>query len=216
RSYKDYKILFRQFAVFAFIYIPLSISYPIRNYVLFHQKFGYVPSFGRGFTPSLYNTFYIPLSEMLKNPFNNGGIKGGEFFLEFLLKSSLFGEWRYPGLEPLARAMILLTVIITTIILVYTMLYIKNVNHNLGYLLLLNLLVPFLLEIKFRTDLPVACSQDFRYIAPVLISSAYFLGKAASHFWRSRLWLVKFPIITLVITFCTLSVALILSLGYYN
>jgi hypothetical protein len=153
---------------------------------------------------------------LLKDPFNNGGLKGGQFFLEFLLKSSLFGEWNYPGLESLAVNMLVLTIIIIIIILAYFLFSGVDITKNYGYIFLLNIIIPFLLEMKFRTDLPVACSQDFRYIAPVLISTAYFLGKAVSHFSKPQFRFLKYPINISILAFCTLSAIFLLSLGYYN
>lgn len=216
RNRSRYMVLLRQYAVFGFIYIPLSMSYQLRNYILFHQGFGYVPSLGRGFTPTLYNLLSIPWSHMIAYPFNNGGLNGGEFFVEFLLKSSLFGEWPFPGLERLALVMLFLAMALAVILLAYILWMNKQLLKGHRLIFLLNLVIPILLMMKLRTDLPIACAQDFRYAAPVLISASFFIGEAVSLLNTSRLKFLKYLVIACLVSFCTLSSVFVLFLGYYN
>lgn len=206
----------KQYCIFGLVFVPLAMSYQVRNYVLFNQGFGYVPSLGKGFIPTLYNLIFIPVYDILQHPFNNGGLNGGEFFMEFFLKSSLFGEWQYPGLERIARPMLILAAAIALVILLSIVLPQKSMAVNHRYVFLLNLLVPILLEMKLRTDMPVACSQDFRYAAPVLISAAFFLGEAVSRLKLSKLRILKYAVIVCNVSFCALSAVFVLSLGHYN
>lgn len=215
KNWKENITYLRQFTLFGLLYVPLSMSYQIRNYVLFGQHFGYVPSLGKGFTPTFYNLVALPVDEIIKSPYNHGGLKGGEFFLEFLLKSSLFGEWEYPGLEILAYPLLILSVILILCVLAYLLVSGKRAG-NLRYLFILNLIIPILLAIKFRWDFPVACSQDFRYIAPVLISLAYFLGDAINRLRLRNQKLLANTLLACIMTFCFLSSVFVLSLGYYN
>ncbi|MGI6779035.1 MAG: ArnT family glycosyltransferase [Acetivibrionales bacterium] len=221
-SFGDYKKYLKQFMVFCWIYLPLSLSYQIRNYFMFDQDFGYVPSFGRGFEPDFFNLVYIPVGNIIRNPFNNGGIEGGEFFLEFLLKSSLFGEWEFPGLESLALMLIILSVLNLIILFIYIILSRKRILYNHGYLFVLNLIIPFILAAKFRTDYPVACSQDFRYIAPVLISVSYFLGKAAGghtaagNSLKANAYVFRYITSGSVAAFCIASSVFVLMLSAYS
>ncbi|MCR4435937.1 MAG: glycosyltransferase family 39 protein [Clostridiales bacterium] len=206
----------KQFSICSLIFLPLASSYTIRNFLLFGQKPGYVPSFGKGFTPTLYNLLYLPIGNVIKNPFNSGGLKGGEFFLEFLFKSSLFGEWSYPGLEGPAYALIIAAAANLAVFLVSMFFIQKEEIKGYGLVFLLNLAVPVALAVKFRTDYPIACSQDFRYIAPALISVGYFLGKAAERsLRRDRLWL-KYVVNGSLAAFCILSAAFVLALGNYK
>jgi hypothetical protein len=206
----------RQYTVFGLIVLPLSSLHTIRNYILFNQSFSYVPSFGQGFKPNLFNLVYLPLGNMLKNPFNNGGLQGGEYFLEFLLKSSLFGEWAYPGLEGLATALLLLASASFIIMAVCILRSKKDEIIKFEYLMLLNLVVPFILEVKFRTDFPVACSQDFRYITPVLISVAYYLGKAAGRVSLQGNAILRYAVSGVIAAFCVLSAVFVLMLRNYS
>lgn len=216
RNRGRFKAYLKQFMAFGLVSIPLSVSHQLRNFILFGQSFGYVPSFGVGFIPSTYNLLYLPVDRLLKDPFNNGGIEGGEFFLEFLLKSSLFGEWRYPGLEDLATILILLSVANVVILLTYIFMLKKEDIGGYEFIFLINLAVPFILAAKFRTDFPVACSQDFRYIAPVLISAGYFLGKAVEKVMASSLVVIKCAVTLSIAAFCILSTVFVLSLGHFN
>lgn len=216
RKRSEYIKYVKQYAVFGLIFLPLSMSYQIRNYILFNQGFGYVPYLGKGFTPTFYNLIFIPLSDMLKHPFNNGGIKGGDFFLEFFLKSSLFGEWSYPGMEILAVPMLLLVMAVGLIIMINLLWINKESRKDYRVLLLLNLIIPVLLEMKLRTDLPTACSQDFRYAAPILVSAAFFIGETVRRLEQSKLKILKYLVIACSTLFCILSIIFVLSLGFYN
>ncbi|MCX7747722.1 MAG: glycosyltransferase family 39 protein [Clostridia bacterium] len=217
RNLANYKSYMKQFSVFILIFIPLSMSYPLRNYLLFQQKLGYVPSLGKGFEPNLYNLFYLPVENLFIHPFNNGGLRGGAYFTEFLLKSSLFGEWAYPGLEILGVLLIILTLLLIAIFLIRLFGLRKEGIKPYGYIFLLNLLVPLILAVKFRTDFPVACSQDFRYVAPILISMAYFLGTLADkNTMYSRNMLLRNIALGALGIFNLLSIIFLLSLGYYN
>jgi hypothetical protein len=69
---KQRRSYFRQFTVFAAMTVPLALSHQLRNYILFGQDFGYVPSLGKGFTPTTFNLLYLPVGNMLKSPFNDG------------------------------------------------------------------------------------------------------------------------------------------------
>ena len=206
----------RQFAAFFALYLPLAASFQLRNYLLFGQSFGYVPSFGRGFTPSAFNLVYLPVGNMLADPFNKGGIVGGEYFLEFLIKSSLFGEWSYPGLEIPAAILILLAALIFIIVLTYIFTRKTGIIEKHGWLFLLNLAIPLALAAKFRTDLPVACSQDFRYISPILVTLSFFLGQAAAQAISSRYKYVKYTVIGSTAAFCMLSSVFVLLLANYE
>lgn len=92
----------------------------------------------------------------------------------------------------------------------------KGDGKSFGYLFLLNMAVPIILEMKFRMDFPVACSQDFRYIAPVLISAGYILGKGVETSGTAGRKALKFTAFSTIAVFCVLSIAFVLSLGYYE
>jgi len=207
------KFYIKQYCIFLLIFIPLSMSHTVRNYLMFGQKFGYVPSFGKGFEPTIYNLLYIPFENFLKNPFNNGGLFGGEYFIEFLFKSSLFGEWRYPGLENLGIILSIAAFAVTIVFLIYLFLLEKSDIFPYGYIFILNFLMPLAAEIKFRFDFPVACSQDFRYIIPVLVSVSYFLGHAVKRASMGRYVVIKYFVISSIAAFCFLSALFIMALA---
>jgi hypothetical protein len=211
-----YPLLIKQLTLFGITCVPLAASYSLRNYILFGQVPGYVPSFGKAFTPSIGNLLSIPAGNMLTSPFNNGGLVGGEFFLEFLLKSSLFGEWKYPGLEIPAFLLLFSTVLLSVILSLLILLNWRKVLSGFGFLFLLNLLVPLLLEVKFRTDFPVACSQDFRYIAPILISIACLLGKATTGTLPGCNKAAKNVMVVFLALFCIFSAGFVLLLANFG
>lgn len=210
------KLYIKQFTTFSLIALPLSVAHQLRNYILFNQDLGYVPSMGRGFDPTIYNLLYLPVGNIISSPFNNGGLKGGEFFPEFLFKSSLFGEWKYPGLEIPALLLVMAAAAVLIVLAVYLLTMKKEDLGSYGYIFLLNLIVPILIEVKFRTDFPVACSQDFRYVAPILVSIGYFLGKAYKKASDSKHRALKPAVIFPITAFCLLSSIFVTSLGRFD
>lgn len=215
RERADFARYVRQYMVFGCLAIPLSLSFTLRNYILFNQSFDYVPSLGKGFTPTFSNLLQLPLENFLASPFNHGGLKGGEYFLEFLFKSSVFGEWDYPGLERLGTFLLAAAAAISLYIAVSFFWIGREEGRRFGIVFLLNLAIPMIMAVKFRIDFPIACSQDFRYIAPVLLTLAYLLGKGAHRLSGSGSRIVRYMSVGLISAFCLLSAWFVLSLRNY-
>ena len=208
----DYKAFLRQFAVFFAIIIPLSASFYLRNYILFQQGFSYLaPSFGPPLSNSSYNMLYVSWEGLFKTPFNN--VAQGQFFLEYLYKSSLYGEWKFPGQENVAVLLTIASVLVFGLMSLRLLLLRKEEIKGHGYMFLLNLIIPFFLVVQMRMADPHACTQNFRYLAPILISGAYFIGLAVESLWRSKYIFVKYLGLACVLAFSALSALFILGIG---
>jgi len=77
----------------------------------------------------------------------------------------------------------------------------------------MNLFIPIVLQFKFRLDYPFVCSQNFRYIAVILISAAYFTGKAVDRFHSTKYPVLKYSIPGCIFAFCALSALFVLKMG---
>ncbi len=216
KNRSSYKPYLKQFLVFLGIAAPLSASYSIRNYILFKQGLFYTPgvSFEK-YSNSFKNLFYTPIKGWFTNPFTPDPYTGNSaLFSDYVLKSSLFGEWRFPGLEKAATILILASVACILIIAIYLIIENKNIIKGYGYLFLLNLILPYALLFQSRISNPVVCAQNFRYAAPLLISVAYFYGKAADKFSSSTNFkFLKYVLIVCTIAFCLFSTVFILQIG---
>lgn len=212
---KSYMRYINQFTVFITISIPLSLIYPIRQYILFKQSFFYAPGVAfEKYPNTLENLFCIPFKGLINKPFTEDPFRGkNELFSDYALKSSLFGEWRFPGLEKIATLLLFSVIILVIIIAIYIILENKNIFKGYGYIFVLNLIIPYALLFQSRLSNPVVCAQNFRYAALMLISVAYFYGKAVERLSNTRLKFLKYVMIACTIAFCLLSTLFIIQIG---
>jgi len=211
------KTCIKQITAFCIMAAPLSASFQLRNFILFKQGFGYTPSVPFAPYPnSIHNLFHISFERLLEFPFTGDPFNEfdkNRFFSEYLFKSSLFGEWRFPGLENIAALLITASVAVWVIIAAYLLLSGKDDIKGYGYVFLMNLFIPIVLQFKFRLDYPFVCSQNFRYIAVILISAAYFTGKAVDRFHSTKYPVLKYSIPGCIFAFCALSALFVLKMG---
>ncbi len=223
--YKDrsnYKIYWKQAGYFLLIVIPSAIIYPLRNYSLFHQGINYTPSVPfdllAGNSRALFG---VSLNNLLQNPFTffpplNAGISP-ESFLEYLFKSSLFGEWDFAGLKMTATLLVIfagLNLINFILLLGYS--WFTKRSKNTGkyfYIFGLNVIFLSIMVVKARFDYPFFCTQNFRYLTPILISIFVLWGQAAQHVADQKKTFWEYISVSLTVAFCAVSAAFILMIG---
>ncbi len=141
---------------------------------------------------SLINYIYFDLKNYVLNPFTSpwDAALGREFFWNYALKSSLFGEFQIlksPLGEALATAIgISLLVLIVCAFRGFWMSKIDRIKC----LLLFQILMFFGALICLRITVPFACSNDFRYILPVLVAFIPFVCFGISNASCSLKWKV--------------------------
>lgn len=178
----------RQGLAFAAVLLPLPLLLQVRSYSLFGQGFSYCPEpgiarYGR-YGNTLHELFHVPFTRLFTHPFPGEIVRDFEsnrFFMEYLFKSSLFGEWQFPDQKALAVALTVAALLLLLLIGGYLLLGWRDYLLPHGYLFLINLVVPVLLLISFRMAYPFACTQNFRYLLPTLVSAAFFTGKAVEY-----------------------------------
>ncbi|MDP4180774.1 MAG: glycosyltransferase family 39 protein [Bacillota bacterium] len=215
RDKSKLKNIIKQVAVFILIAVPLSLSYSLRNLILFGQGLMYVPgvNFER-YANNLKNLFYIPVSGLFTQPFTQNPFTGrNELFADYVLKSSLFGEWTFDGLEKIGTVLLLATIACVIVIIAYLLIQNKKLFKGYGFIFLLNLVFPFALLLQSRLQNPVVCAQNFRYAGVGLISVAYFYGHAVNKFSNSRFKFTKYIFAAITIAFCIVSAVFILKIG---
>ena len=182
------KGLIKQFAAFAAIVFPLGLWFPIRNNILFGTPLTYVTEIDSSshqdvWMYSVWQRLFFPSKELILEPF----ISEGDYniFLN-LIKTGLFDERRYWNiyLTNVGRIMMLFAFIL--IISVIACAFISSRGHMAisgknkyrpEYVALWILALTLVgMEYIFCFRYPVVCSQAFRYIAPVLIPAAVWIG----------------------------------------
>lgn len=190
--------IFAQFGIFVSISVPLGIWYSIRNFVLFAQPFGYVPRIGS--TSNLYcgghTIFERFLSFPLDKVFNPLYCQPrGDYNLWiYVLKCSVFGEYKYNAPTFIACALLLANIVIivlSLIAMVYVMVSCKQLNKFVRFGLFFIWLVQMASFIAFNLRYPFGCTMDFRYIMPTCIVGAVYIGTALDHWEKKNKLLYK-------------------------
>jgi hypothetical protein len=208
---------FRQYMIFTAIALPLSVSHIIRNMLLFNQGLNYspVPPF-KEIPNYIANFLTLPLNTMFQNPFVGFGNWDfmGINYPEYVLKTSLFGEWDFPWgvVVPALGALVLCLISILISIFYFIRAGFKKFS-KIDWLMMANLLIPLAFHIYFRFQLPYFCSEDFRYLAPILISAAYFHGKSGDYFLHSRFQAVRSLVLGLTLFFYAAIMVFIVMIG---
>jgi hypothetical protein len=166
---------------------------------------------GNGLQNYLYFDLQSFLTEPYVNPFEDRG--GRQFFWNYLFKTGLVGEFSYNSLlhrvlTTLLSFSFLLMFLYTTVSLIVFSSYLTG-----QLVLVLNAVFLLLSAVAFRISIPAACSNDFRYILPLLISFIGFFGWGIWCYLQQKWhWVAKvgcglavFFSVTSIVFFVTLS-----------
>ena len=126
----------------------------------------------------------LDLHSYLKYPYiySWSDATGRQFFWNYLLKSSLYGEFQlfygFPY-DQLVKAMNIVLVIIIIFVFIWVISNLGQIIRT-NVILLLNGLLLLLSVLYLRIKTPVACSSDFRYILPILVTTSAFYAMAVN------------------------------------
>lgn len=185
--------LFAQFGAFALVCCPLGLWWSVRNYVKFKVPFDYVPSL----TPessqyvgdkSIWQRLTDFSSYQFASPFEQWTSR--ESYSEFnpnvaLMKNSLFGESLYEPNFPKEYLFIvkLFFWIGTAFALISIVLMIVSLfkKHERGGWVLKVFFTLFYVLLMFNfysfcSKYPYTCTQNFRYVAPLLLNGVLAIG----------------------------------------
>ena len=186
--------LIKQFIAFAALVFPLGLWFPLKNLFCYGTPVTYVfvidSSAGQDvWMYSPLQRILLPSSELLKSPFLFEGNNYNDFNIPLaLIKTSLFDEREFtdPYLIRAGQIMLalafLLVLVIAACAVVFTVKRLKMCGKDFlsePQYLALWIMTGSLIgsEFLFCFTHPVACTQAFRYIAPVLIPAAVWSGK---------------------------------------
>ena len=170
--------------VFGAISLPLGMWYSIRNLVRFGQPIGYVLRMSEssdlycGDRSFVHRFLSFSFKELFRTPYGNA-FKDSNYPL-YLLKTSMFGEFRY-DISPVIPSMLLFVNILLATATVASLFYVIGWSKlprltRFGMTGLWILL--YLSSISFNITYPFGCTMDFRYIVPTAVFGAICLGIA--------------------------------------
>lgn len=221
---EDFGRYFGQYVLFGILCIPIGLFFPVRNLILFGVPLNYTP--GVGEPVGSYSVFRRLLDIRTDSPYTHmisNGCAYDEFNIPLtLLKTSLFGEYDFrqavSAATPfawlaLASGAVLAAAALAAIILVWkkrdsAMEFPMKVFFTLYYV------VSIMFYLNFCFSMPYFSSQDFRYIAHLLVLSGVFLGLSDKECVKKR-W-VKTAVTGTLVVFSISSAAVYLLIGLYQ
>ncbi len=179
KSFKT-SMFFKNTAVFLAATLPLGFWYQIRNYILFKQPLGYVAPIST--SSKLYigdlgffERFVVDFSAKPQGVYVD--VWNEHNLWKYLLRNSLFGEYSF-GSEAIASFSVLANLLLcVTVVLSLVVTFIKRRKFSVPILpVTIMFFVQWIMFIYFNIASPYRCSMDFRYIVPVLMCSAVYIG----------------------------------------
>jgi hypothetical protein len=118
---------------------------------------------------------------------------GRQLFLNYLFKTSLFGEFRFLGKYSSILGSIVSFISLLLFFWVAVGIFIGDkylIKNN--FIIIFNLLMLFFAILFLRISVPASCSCDFRYIMPALISICFLVGASFMQYRRRQLVVLEF------------------------
>lgn len=124
------------------------------------------------------NFLYFDMKSFLTEPYTNGWVdgQGREYFFNYAFKSSLFGEWKLVD-TAVGRTLASLISLSLLGLIVFAIRGWWKTKMNIYHWILFIHGIFFIVALGFlRYEYSYACSADFRYILPVLLSFLPYVG----------------------------------------
>ncbi|WP_405339335.1 hypothetical protein [Fibrobacter sp.] len=151
------------------------------------------------------NYLYFDLKSFLTEPYTNGWADGfgREYFLNYALKSSLFGEWKLVNTSTGNTLALLMSLSLLGLIIFAIRGWWKT-RLDIYHWILFIQGVAFLAALAYcRYKYPYACSNDFRYIMPALLSFLPYVGLGVYQNRFSLKWKILGMITVMVFVVCS-------------
>ena len=167
-----------QYLVFALISIPLGVFFPVRNLVIFGIPLTFTPKVGEPIEGvTFFERIFSPGSE--RTPFvcmQATGHPYDEFNVPLaIIKTALFGEAVFSDVSPFAALtgwVLLISAAILAVLTFWALLHALKKRDPYGIFMVIYILFSFAFLVNLCFKTPNFSSQDFRYIAHVIIPAA--------------------------------------------
>jgi hypothetical protein len=179
---KHWGPLILKYMAFGAISLPLGLWYSFRNYQLFGQKLTYVVRISEelpiytGNRSIFQRMFYIDIPNLFSTPY---GDPWKDYSLPvYLIKSALFGEFKYTASDWLPVILLFSTVILTCFVIAALVWQLRKNRRDLfGSFNAAIMLIMYVSTLFFYKQYPFGCSMDFRYLVFLTIPMGVVLGK---------------------------------------
>lgn len=229
---KDAFKMISQFAVFLVICVPLAFWWQIRNLILWKTPITYVPLVGgdQVIDMGIFERLTDFSGKQFSPVFENW-IRDGSSFTEYnpniaIMKNSLFGESinadNFPGKNTVIPTVFFWLALVLALIGVaatFWMLFVKKTKLRPAQKLFFVSYWTFsmLYFYMFCSKYPATCTQNFRYLTPLLVVTAVVYAMLLDTFKSSEKGAAKaaYKVVSgMVAAFCVLSVIVYLLVGY--
>ncbi len=197
------KKIILQFAAFLIVCAPIGLWFSVYTKIRFGQKLGYIAGETGGLNPALSTKEHGFVERFLicfdkdqyfgsieVRPFINGttGHMNNYYILDYALKTALMGEYSYLNFEFFTSNGIIfayLALITFAISFVYYVVFLirrgKRDEVVTKFIFITILAFSFIVSfVYFNIKMPYACTQDFRYIMPLILVFACMIGAMES------------------------------------
>lgn len=199
------------FAIFGAISLSIGLWYPIRNYIKFEQPLSYVYEISED--NELYSGDYSITDRFFSMPQNELSRVYCEPFGDYsvplyLLKSSIFGEYKFPERVMIVACLQFIVNIVLIIISIIAMIrviifYRNKESYLFKWFMLILWLVQIVSFIAFNIRYPFGCTMDFRYMVPTLFTGAIFMAMDINNIKNEKVKDVYITVtFTVTIIFC--------------
>lgn len=176
--------LFSQYMLFGIISIPIGVWSPVRNFVKFGVPLNFTPEVGEPLDEGIIQRVF---DLRTSTPFTCMHVNGNEYdeynVILAVLKTSLFGEYNFSDttflMTPLCWCVLILAVVLMIYIVMVSVKVCFNGNsilHETKLFLAVYEIVSVIFLFNLCFSIPNFSSQDFRYIAHILVVQAIFVG----------------------------------------
>ena len=195
-----------QGAIIGLIMAPLGLWFHIYAKIRFDQPFGFVFS---NLNKNLYVGDHSFFARFI-NIFDFGDMFNavwGDTFVNynlpnFLIKSSLFGEYSFLFADSLAVIALVINYLFVYLSLVLMILYFAySKKENLEIKIIGGVLIisQLIAQLYFNIKMPYGCTMDFRYIVPIILGFMILNILAFDKFNKEKGWIKYFSIVVMVL-----------------
>lgn len=185
---KEVKPYILKILTFGLISLPIGLWFPIRNIIKFSST--KIPEPGDWLFTGNHSILSRFFTINIKELFHYANMAEDYNLPSFIIKSSLFGEYKYENINLITTIMLVLNILLIIISLIFTIKYLTRKSKNKSINILLITGLSFIVAMYlFNYNYPFACSMDFRYIAICLIPGIIMLGYGVDQL--HNLWLKK-------------------------
>jgi len=158
----------------------------------------------------LYFDWKIMVKDAYADPWKNG--HGREYFWNYFWQTSLFGEFQHGRQLHDVASVISATLMIMLTGAVFGFLLLSKETLMQAVPFIMNALIVVVAAMALRYSIPAACSNDFRYSIPLLLSLGYFLGRYIDTVRQRELIVLEWGMYGAVTLFSILSTIFIANL----